>query len=159
LRTFTGMEKSGNQQQFSVAIGSDHAGFQLKEQLKKYLQEKGIATKDFGTYSEERADYPDYGHLVASAVEKKEYDFGLLMCGSGNGINMTANKHKKIRSALCWNSEIAKLAREHNDANVLVLPARFISVDEAKACVDVFYTTAFEGGRHADRIAKISDGC
>lgn len=142
-----------------IAIGCDHAAFHLKEKMKGYLQEKGYQIKDFGCYSEERADYPDFAHPVANAVEKGEFDFGLLMCGSGNGINMTANKHKGIRSALCWNAEIAKLAREHNDANILTLPARFISDDEAKKCIDIFYTTGFEGGRHADRVKKISEGC
>ena len=142
-----------------IAIGSDHAGFQLKEKLKNYLQQKGYELKDFGTYSEERADYADFGHPVATAVENRQFDYGLLLCGSGNGINMTANKHKGIRSALCWTAEIAALARQHNDANILTLPARFISEEEAKKCVDVFYTTAFEGGRHTERVKKISEGC
>ena len=142
-----------------IAIGCDHAAFQLKEKLKDYLISKGYETKDFGCYSEERADYPDFAHLVAKAVENKEFDFGLLMCGSGNGINMTANKHKGVRSALCWNAEIAALARLHNDANILTLPARFLSEEEAKKCIDIFYTTTFEGGRHTDRVAKISEGC
>jgi ribose 5-phosphate isomerase B len=142
-----------------IAIGCDHAAFQLKEILKTYLQSKGFEIKDFGCYSEERADYADYAHPVASAVEKKEFDYGLLLCGSGNGINMTANKHKGIRSALCWKEEIAELARLHNDANIMTLPARFITEEEAKKCVDVFYSTAFEGGRHADRVRKISEGC
>lgn len=142
-----------------IAIGCDHAAFSLKEKLKPYLVSKGYEIKDFGCYSEERADYPDHAHPVANAVESKEFDFGLLMCGSGNGINMTANKHKGIRSALCWNAEIAELARQHNDANILTLPARYMSEEEAKKCIDVFYTTAFEGGRHADRVKKISEGC
>lgn len=142
-----------------IAIGCDHAGYELKEQLKSFIQSKGWEVKDFGTYSAERADYPDFAHLVATSVETKESDYGLLMCGSGNGINMTANKHKGIRSALCWNKEIAELARLHNDANILTLPARFITEDEAKACIAVFYTTSFEGGRHAGRISKISQGC
>ena len=142
-----------------IAIGCDHAACQLKETIKVYLQSKGFEVKDFGCYSEERADYPDFAHPVANAVESKEFDFGLLMCGSGNGINMTANKHKGIRSALCWNSEIAELARLHNDANILTLPARYITEEEAKKCVDVFYSTAFEGGRHTDRVNKISGGC
>ncbi len=142
-----------------IAIGCDHAGYALKEKLKSYIQAKGWEVKDFGAYSEERADYPDFAHAVADAVEKKETDYGLLMCGSGNGINMTANKHKGIRSALCWNAEIAELARLHNDANILTLPARFIKEEEAKKCVEVFYTTSFEGGRHEGRIAKISEGC
>ena len=142
-----------------IAIGCDHAAFTLKEELKAYLLSKQYEVKDFGTHSEERADYPDFAHPVANAVENKEVDFGLLLCGSGNGINMTANKHKGIRSALCWNAEIAQMARLHNDANILTLPARYISSEEAKKCVDVFYTTAFEGGRHSDRIKKITQGC
>ncbi|HSH66490.1 MAG TPA: ribose 5-phosphate isomerase B [Bacteroidia bacterium] len=142
-----------------IAIGCDHAGFELKEKLKAFIKTKGWEVKDFGTYSEERADYPDFAHLVAESVENKENDFGLLMCGSGNGINMTANKHKGIRSALCWNAEIAELARLHNDANILTLPARFITEEEAKKCVSVFYSTEFEGGRHTDRVHKISKGC
>ena len=139
-----------------IAIGADHAGFSLKEKLKKYLQEKNIEVKDFGPNSEQSVDYPDFAHPVASAVEKKEFDFGLLMCGSGNGINMTANKHAGIRSALCWNSEIAKLSRQHNNANILSLPARFIEEAEAKKCVDVFLSTPFEGGRHEGRVKKIA---
>lgn len=142
-----------------IAIGCDHAAFSLKEKLKPYLVSKGYEIKDFGCYSEERADYPDHAHPVANGVESREFDFGLLMCGSGNGINMTANKHKGIRSALCWNAEIAELSRQHNDANILTLPARYMSEEEAKKCIDVFYTTAFEGGRHADRVKKISEGC
>lgn len=142
-----------------IAIGCDHAAFSLKEKLKTYLISKGYEIKDFGCYSEERADYPDYAHPVASAVESKEFDLGLLMCGSGNGINMTANKHNGIRSALCWTAEIAELARQHNDANILTLPARYMSEEEAKKCIDIFYTTAFEGGRHSDRVKKISEGC
>src|SRR3954465_13929948 len=138
-----------------IAIGCDHAAFKLKEALKPYLESKGYEIKDFGCYSEERADYPDFAHPVASGVEKGEFDFGLLMCGSGNGINMTANKHKGIRSALCWNAEIAELSRQHNDANILVLPARYISQEEAIKCVDVFLTEQFEGGRHQGRIDKI----
>jgi ribose 5-phosphate isomerase B len=138
-----------------IAIGSDHAAFKLKEVLKKHLISKGYEIKDYGSYSEERVDYPDFAHPVATAIENKEYDFGLLLCGSGNGINMTANKHKGIRAALCWNAEIAQLARAHNDANILTLPARFISEEEAIKCVDVFYSTLFEGGRHTDRISKI----
>lgn len=141
-----------------IAIGSDHAGFELKQKLIPYLQSKGYEVKDFGCYSEERADYPDFAHPVANAVENKEVDFGLLMCGTGNGINMAANKHKGIRAALCWKPEIAELARLHNDANILTLPARCITEEEAKKCVDVFYTTAFEGGRHTDRVKKISNG-
>ncbi len=140
-----------------IAIGSDHAGFLLKESLKNYLKQKGVEVFDFGAFSEERVDYPDFAHPVAFSVEKKEVDFGLLMCGTGNGINMSANKHKGIRAALCWNAEIAVLARQHNDANILTLPARCISEEEAKKCVDVFFSTAFEGGRHTERVNKISN--
>lgn len=139
-----------------VAIGSDHAGFLLKEKLKAYLQDKGFKVIDFGAYSEERADYPDFAHPVAKSVEIKEVDFGLIMCGTGNGINMAANKHKGIRAALCWNPEIAALARQHNDANILTLPARCITEEEAIKIVDVFFSTAFEGGRHTERVNKIS---
>jgi ribose 5-phosphate isomerase B len=138
-----------------IAIGSDHAGFELKEVLIAYLKNMGIDVNDKGCYSLERADYADYAHLVANAVINNEVTFGILMCGSGNGINMAANKHKGIRSALCWNHEIAELARQHNDANILTLPARCINVEEAKKCVDIFLATQFEGGRHADRIKKI----
>jgi ribose 5-phosphate isomerase B len=139
-----------------IAIGSDHAGFELKEQIRAYLDSKYITTIDKGCYSSDRADYPDFGHAVANSVINKEVDFGILMCGSGNGINMTANKYQGIRSALCWNSEIAALARQHNDANILTLPARYISLEEAKKCVDAFLSEQFEGGRHADRINKIN---
>lgn len=138
-----------------IAIGSDHAGFELKEVLISYLNTKNVEVIDKGCYSLERADYPDAAHAVATAVTNKEVNFGILMCGSGNGINMSANKHNGIRAALCWNSEISALARQHNDANILTLPARYISVEEAKKCVDAFLTEQFEGGRHADRIKKI----
>lgn len=138
-----------------IAIGSDHAGFLLKEELIKYLTDKNIDVIDKGCYSEERADYPDFGHAVANSIEKNEVNLGILICGSGNGINMSANKHKGVRSALCWKAEIAELARQHNDANIMALPARYISVDEAKKCVDAFINSIFEGGRHADRIKKI----
>jgi ribose 5-phosphate isomerase B len=138
-----------------IAIGSDHAGFELKEILIQYLNTKAADVNDKGCYSTDRADYPDFGHAVAMAVLDKEAELGILMCGSGNGINMSANKHKGIRAALCWNAEIAALARQHNDANILTLPARYISIDEAKKCVDAFLTEKFEGGRHADRIKKI----
>lgn len=139
-----------------LSIGSDHAGFLLKEKVRKYLEGKGHQVKDFGCYSEERADYPDFAHLVAASLESGEAEMGILLCGSGNGINMSANKHAGIRAALCWKPEIAKLAREHNDANVLTLPARFISDEDAFSCADLFVTTSFEGGRHADRVLKIN---
>lgn len=138
-----------------IAIGSDHAGFELKEQLRTYLTEKGIPTTDKGCYSTERADYPDYGHAVALEVLLKTDTRGILICGSGNGINMSANKHKGIRAALCWNAEIASLARQHNDANILTLPGRYITLEEATKCVEVFLTQTFEGGRHQQRIEKI----
>ncbi len=138
-----------------IAIGSDHAGFSLKETLKAYLNNKGFNVKDFGAYSEDRADYPDFAHPVASAVEHNEVDRGVLICGSGNGVNITANRHHGVRSALCWNEEIAKLARQHNDANVIAIPARFITIQEAEKCMDAFFATEFEGGRHTDRVKKI----
>jgi len=140
-----------------IAIGSDHAGFSLKEELKAYLQNKGFEVKDFGTFSEERADYPEYAHQVAKAIENNEEERGVLICGSGNGVNMTANRHHNVRSALCWNEEIAKLARQHNDANVIALPARFMDGKEAEKCLDAFFATAFEGGRHEQRVKKIED--
>ncbi len=137
-----------------IAIGSDHAGFELKEQIITHLKSKGIEVLDKGCYSIERADYPDHGHAVANEVLQSNI-LGIVICGSGNGINMSVNKHKGIRGALCWNSEISALARQHNDANVIALPARFITVEEAKKCVDAFITEKFEGGRHADRVCKI----
>ena len=139
----------------SISIGSDHAGFELKKQIIDYLKNKSFIVMDKGCFSEERADYPDFAHHTAESVITKESEFGILMCGSGNGINMTANKHKGIRAALCWTSEIAAMARKHNDANVLVLPARYITISEALKCVDVFLTEKFEGGRHQERIEKI----
>lgn len=137
-----------------IPIGADHAGFQLKSELIKYLQEKGFEVKDYGCYSEESIDYADFGHPVATHVEEHK-GLGIVICGSGNGINMTVNKHQGIRGALCWKPEIAKLAREHNDANILTLPARFITVEEAKEMIDLFLNTPFEGGRHLNRINKI----
>ena len=138
-----------------IAIGSDHAGFELKSELISYLNERNIQVIDKGCFSIARADYPDAAHSVSVSILENETDLGILMCGSGNGINMSANKHKGIRAALCWNSEIAALSRQHNDANILTLPARYMSVEEAKKCVDVFLTEKFEGGRHADRVQKI----
>jgi ribose 5-phosphate isomerase B len=140
---------------YKVAIGSDHAGFDLKSKLIDYLSNSNITNIDKGCYSNDRADYPDYGHSVSMAVLNKECEFGILMCGSGNGINMSANKHKGIRAALCWNNEIAALARQHNDANVLVLPARYITEEEAIKCIKAFLNEKFEGGRHQLRIDKI----
>lgn len=138
-----------------IPIGCDHAGFQLKQELIGYLESKGYEVKDFGCYSEESIDYADYAHPVAELVEQNKGMRGILICGSGNGINMTANKHQGIRSALCWQPEIAKLAREHNDANIIALPARFISSESAKEMIDLFFSTDFEGGRHQKRIEKI----
>lgn len=144
-----------------IAIASDHAGFELKKIIKAYVEDKGYETVDFGTYSPESCDYADYGHPAARAVENHECDFGIAMCGSGNGIQITLNKHQHIRAALCWLPELATLARQHNDANFLVMPARFISVDEAYRIVDAYLAAKFEGGRHAKRIAKIpvDGGC
>ncbi|HWY37779.1 MAG TPA: ribose 5-phosphate isomerase B [Bacteroidia bacterium] len=136
-------------------IGSDHAGFELKEKLRKYLAEKKHEVIDHGCYSEERADYPDYAHKVANSVLADTNSLGILMCGSGNGINITANKHAGIRAALCWTPEIAALARQHNDANIITLPARFIDDNTATGCIDAFLSSIFEGGRHADRVKKI----
>lgn len=139
-----------------IPIGADHAGFQLKETLKEYLSSKGYEVNDFGCFSEESIDYPDFAHPVAEMVEQNDGMLGILICGSGNGISMSANKHQGIRSALCWKTEVAELARLHNDANILTLPARFISEKEAIEMVDVFFSTAFEGGRHQKRVDKIS---
>lgn len=139
-----------------IPIGADHAGFELKEQLITYLTGKGFEVKDYGCHSTDSIDYPDYAHPVADFIESNAGVKGILICGSGNGINMTANKHQGIRAALCWKNEIAELARQHNDANILVLPARFISEEEGKEMVDTFFSTAFEGGRHQNRVNKIA---
>ena len=139
----------------TIAMASDHAGFELKEYLKPYLLKKGYEIEDFGTNSDSSCDYPDFAHPAAVAVEKGRCDFGICMCGSGNGINITLNKHQGIRSALCWIPEIATLAKQHNDANILVLPARFISKEEAEHIVDAYLSASFEGGRHQKRIDKI----
>jgi ribose 5-phosphate isomerase B len=139
-----------------LAIGSDHAGFDYKEELKQYLQSKGLNVKDFGTHSKESVDYPDFAHPVASAVENGECGFGILLCGSANGVAITANKHQGVRAAICWNTPVAELARQHNNANVLCIPARFVSLDIAEKMVDKFIETNFEGGRHATRVGKIA---
>lgn len=139
-----------------IAIGSDHAGYEMKEDVKSLLQKKGYEVTDFGTHSTESADYPDFAHPVATAVEKGENELGILICGSANGVAMAANKHQGIRAAICWNEELASLARQHNNANVLCLPARFIKMDLAEKIVDQFFTISFEGGRHERRVNKIS---
>ena len=138
-----------------IAIGSDHAGFACKEALKAWLHSQGLEPVDFGTYSEASADYADFIHPVAEAVENAEADLGIAICGSGNGAAITANKHQQIRAALCWSEEISRLARLHNNANVLVIPARFVSMEEAFAITRAFLDTGFEGGRHENRIRKI----
>ena len=139
-----------------IPIGSDHAGFETKQILIAHLIQLGYEVKDYGCYSDQSIDYPDYAHPVAEHIEANPGSLGILLCGSGNGISMTANKHQGIRCALCWTAEIAELARQHNDANIISLPARFISVEEAMQMVEIFLNTAFEGGRHATRVAKIS---
>ena len=138
----------------SIAIGADHAGFEYKQVLLDLLNDSQI--KDYGTYSDDSVDYPDFAHPVASAVEKGEKDLGILICGSANGVAMTANKHEGVRAAICWNEELAELARSHNDANVLCIPARFVSKDLAKKITEKFLSTPFEGGRHGKRVDKIS---
>jgi ribose 5-phosphate isomerase B len=139
-----------------IAIGADHAGFEYKELLRKWLENSGYEFKDFGTYTADSADYPDFAHPVASAVEKNEFEFGLLVCGSANGVAITANKHQGIRAAICWNEELASLARQHNNANVLCLPARYITIELAEKILDRFLHSSFEGGRHERRVGKIS---
>lgn len=139
-----------------IAIGGDHAGFNYKKDLVAFLTKEGHEVKDFGPYSDSSVDFPDFAHPVSEAVEKKEFDFGILICGSGNGVAMAANKHQGIRAALCWNVELAALARQHNNANILCLPARFVSYEEAQKFVGLFLSTPFEGGRHEKRVNKIS---
>lgn len=139
----------------SIGIACDHAGYDLKEFLVGYLSSKGYEVTDFGTYSDESVDYPDFAHPLAEAVQNGELPQGIGICGSGEGMSMTLNKHRGIRAGLCWRPEIAELIRMHNDANILALPARFISNDEAMAIVDKYLSTPFEGGRHERRIAKI----
>lgn len=139
-----------------IAIGCDHAGFLLKEKIIEFLKDKGYKVVDFGCYNEESIDYPDYAHPVANHIEVNKDSFGILICGSGNGISMSANKHKEVRCALCWNTELAVLAKQHNDANILALPARFITTQEALSIVEAFLESTFEGGRHANRVAKIN---
>ena len=139
-----------------IAIGSDHAGFEYKTALVDFLKELGYEVTDFGANTADSVDYPDFAHPVASAVENKTADAGVLICGSANGVAITANKHQNIRAAICWLEEIAALARQHNDANVVCIPARFIDLDLAKKITSTFMTTDFEGGRHANRVNKIA---
>ena len=138
----------------SIAIGADHAGFEYKNMLIDFLKDYTI--KDFGAYSTDSVDYPDFAHPVASAVENSEFSIGILICGSANGVAMTANKHQGIRAAICWNEELAELARTHNNANILCIPARFTTIEEAKNICMKFIQSSFEGGRHANRVNKIS---
>jgi ribose 5-phosphate isomerase B len=139
----------------SIAIGSDHAGFDLKQIVKEYLQENHFDFHDFGTYSPDPSDYPDFAHKVAESVEKGKYTLGIVVCGSGNGVNMVVNKHPGIRSALCWKKEVAHIVRRHNDANICALPGRYINKEEALEIIREFLNTEFEGGRHIRRINKI----
>ncbi len=139
-----------------IAIGNDHAGPEYKKAIVQELKILGHEVLNFGTDGDASVDYPDFGHPVAEAVSSQKADFGIVICGSGNGINMTVNKHQGIRGALCWTKEIAELARQHNDANILSLPARFTSIPQAVAITRAFLETSFEGGRHANRVEKIS---
>jgi ribose 5-phosphate isomerase B len=145
--------------QLKMAIGCDHAGYEMKEFLKDKLAAKGVPVEDFGTHSTSSVDYPDYVHPLADSIQEKNNDFGILICGSANGVAITANKHAHIRAALCWREEVATLARQHNDANVICLPARFITNEEALKMVTLFMETDFEGGRHATRVNKIEVPC
>lgn len=138
-----------------IAIASDHAGYEYKEEIKDYLTSKGLSVKDFGTNSPDSVDYPDFVHPLADFIEQNGAEQGILICGSANGVAITANKHRDIRAAICWNEELAKLARQHNDANVLCIPARFVSPAEARNITDSFLGASFEGGRHQKRVDKI----
>ena len=140
----------------SIALASDHVGFALKQQVQLFLEDNGAHVKDFGCFSEESCDYPDFAHPLAEAIEKGEFEFGIVICSTGNGITMTANKHQGVRAALCWETKLAELARQHNNANVLGLPANFISAPKALDIVRTFFQTDFEGGRHERRVNKIA---
>ncbi|AMC12232.1 ribose-5-phosphate isomerase [Lutibacter profundi] len=142
-----------------IAIGNDHAGTEYKFKIIKHLENQGYEILNFGTNTNESMDYPDTIHPVAEAVENNEADFGIILCGSGNGAQITANKHQGIRAALCWNDELVSLARQHNNANILSIPARFVSLHQALGFVDIFLNTKFEGGRHQKRVAKIPIEC
>ena len=150
---------NSTQQLGTIGLASDHAGYKLKERIRKFLENQNIPYLDYGTYSSETANYAVFGHRLAKAIEEKEVAKGIAVCGSGIGISMTLNKHKGIRSAVCWNEEVARLSRTHNDANVIALPARFISFDLAEKIINVFFNTSFEGGRHQDRVDAIDVCC
>ena len=144
------------EKRINIGIASDHAGFEMKEALKPWLIERGYQIEDFGTHSTASMDYPDVAHPLAKSIEEGKNSIGIAICGSGNGINITVNKHQSIRGALCWTPELASLARKHNDANILSLPGRFISIHDAIEIADVFLSTDFEGGRHSNRVDKIA---
>ena len=139
-----------------IAIGADHAGYEYKTVIIGLLEDKGFEVKDYGTDSKDSVDYPDFAHPVASAVENGEAGCGILLCGSANGVAITANKHQHIRAAICWQVELARLAREHNNANIICIPSRFVSTPQAEEMVNLFLSTAFEGGRHEKRVGKIA---
>ena len=139
-----------------IAIGADHAGFEYKEAIKKFLLDEGWQVEDKGTYSTDSTDYPDYAHPVATMVEEGKAAAGVLICGSGEGVCMTANKHQSIRAGLCWNEEVASLTRQHNNANIICMGSRFVSLDLSEKMVNIFLSTAFEGGRHERRVEKMS---
>lgn len=141
----------------NISIGSDHAGFEYRMKLIQLLKEKGHQVIDYGCPSEASVDFPDFAHPVGKDVNNKNVDIGILICGSGNGVAMTANKYKNVRAALCWNTDLAELARQHNDANIIVIPARFVSYNMAKRMLNAFLTTKFEGGRHQKRVDKINN--
>ena len=141
--------------QLPIAIGCDHAGFDCKEDLISFIEAEGLSFKDFGTYNKDSVDYPDFAHPVANAVENGEAAFGILLCGSANGVAITANKHQGIRAAICWGEELAELARKHNNANILCIPARFVRDGDAEKMLDIFMNTAFEAGRHQGCISKM----
>lgn len=145
-----------NMEKTVVTVGCDHAGFEYKEMIKQRLQEQGFAVLDFGTHSTDSVDYPDFVHPVADAIESGKAAIGFLFCGSANGVAITANKHRNIRAAIAWREDVAMLARQHNDANILCIPARFVSIEDASCFVDAFIRTPFEGGRHSVRVNKIS---
>lgn len=138
-----------------IVIGADHAGFEYKEAIKQYLTKKNMEIIDVGTYSLDSCDYPDYAHAAAREIESGQVEYGILICGSAIGVSVTANKHHQIRAALCWQNEIAKLSRQHNNANMICLPARFVTLDDALEMIHTFLTTDFEGGRHQKRVEKI----